>query len=311
MQKLQEHFLNTEALMKTRHSLMDIYAEHEGYVSDKWDIYLNAYDRLFKNLETSAVSLLEIGIQNGGSLEIWNTLFPHSKIIVGCDINPDCAQLKYDSEKIKLLIGNINDSNIQRQLDALSNEFDIIIDDGSHTSSDIITSFFLLFPKLNIGGIYIIEDLHCSYWQSFEGGLFNKSSSMNFLKSLTDIINHEHWGVPISKSQLLAEFNIPADVETESLLSEIHSIEFVNSICIITKNQPQNNVLGVRHVVGSQELVAKNKFANGGFLVPEPQQSPVQASSNLESEKDKKITSLTLEISELKRLLKEAQPKNG
>ncbi|RMT31001.1 hypothetical protein ALP49_04036 [Pseudomonas syringae pv. solidagae] len=297
--------------MKTRHSLMDIYAEHEGYVSDKWDIYLNAYDRLFKNLETSAVSLLEIGIQNGGSLEIWNTLFPHSKIIVGCDINPDCAQLKYDSEKIKLLIGNINDSNIQRQLDALSNEFDIIIDDGSHTSSDIITSFFLLFPKLNIGGIYIIEDLHCSYWQSFEGGLFNKSSSMNFLKSLTDIINHEHWGVPISKSQLLAEFNIPADVETESLLSEIHSIEFVNSICIITKNQPQNNVLGVRHVVGSQELVAKNKFANGGFLVPEPQQSPVQASSNLESEKDKKITSLTLEISELKRLLKEAQPKNG
>ncbi|QQQ51574.1 class I SAM-dependent methyltransferase [Pseudomonas syringae] len=311
MQKLQEHFLNTEALMKTRHSLMDIYAEHEGYVSDKWDIYLNAYDRLFKNLETSAVSLLEIGIQNGGSLEIWNTLFPHSKIIVGCDINPDCAQLKYDSEKIKLLIGNINDSNIQRQLDALSNEFDIIIDDGSHTSSDIITSFFLLFPKLNIGGIYIIEDLHCSYWQSFEGGLFNKSSSMNFLKSLTDIINHEHWGVPISKSQLLAEFNIPADVETETLLSEIHSIEFVNSMCIITKNKPQNNVLGVRHVVGSQELVAKNKFANGGFLVPEPQQSPVQTSSNLESEKDKKITSLTLEISELKRLLKEAQPKNG
>lgn len=270
--------------MKTRHSLMDIYAEHEGYVSDKWDIYLNTYDRLFKNLETSAVSLLEIGIQNGGSLEIWSKLFPHSKIIVGCDINPDCAQLKYDSEKIKLLIGDINDSNIQRQLDALSNEFDIIIDDGSHTSSDIITSFFLLFPKLNIGGIYIIEDLHCSYWQSFEGGLLNKSSSMNFLKSLTDIINHEHWGVPINKSQLLAEFNIPVDVETESLLSEIHSIEFVNSMCIITKNQPQNNVLGVRHVVGSQELVAKNKFANGGFLVPEPQQSHVQASSNIESE---------------------------
>ncbi|AAY35985.1 hypothetical protein Psyr_0927 [Pseudomonas syringae pv. syringae B728a] len=297
--------------MKTRHSLMDIYAEHEGYVSDKWDIYLNTYDRLFKNLETSAVSLLEIGIQNGGSLEIWSKLFPHSKIIVGCDINPDCAQLKYDSEKIKLLIGDINDSNIQRQLDALSNEFDIIIDDGSHTSSDIITSFFLLFPKLNIGGIYIIEDLHCSYWQSFEGGLLNKSSSMNFLKSLTDIINHEHWGVPINKSQLLAEFNIPVDVETESLLSEIHSIEFVNSMCIITKNQPQNNVLGVRHVVGSQELVAKNKFANGGFLVPEPQQSHVQASSNIESEKDKKIATLTLEISELKRLLNEAQPKNG
>ncbi|MBS7436567.1 class I SAM-dependent methyltransferase [Pseudomonas syringae] len=306
MQKLQEYFLNTEVLMKTRHSLMDIYAGHEGYVSDKWDIYLNTYDRLFKNLETSAVSLLEIGIQNGGSLEIWSKLFSHFKIIVGCDINPDCAQLNYESEKIKLLIGNINDSNIQRQLDAISNEFDIIIDDGSHTSSDIITSFFLLFPKLNTGGIYIIEDLHCSYWQSFEGGLFNKSSSMNFLKSLTDIINYEHWGVPINKSQLLAEFNIPADVDTEGLLSEIHSIEFINSMCIVTKNQPQNNVLGVRHVVGSQELVAKNKFANGGFLVPEPQQSHVQSSSNFESEKDKKIATLTLEISELKRLLNEA-----
>ncbi|RMS23795.1 class I SAM-dependent methyltransferase [Pseudomonas syringae] len=297
--------------MNARKSLLDIYTTHEGYVSDKWNIYLNEYDRLFKNIETAPVRLLEIGIQNGGSLELWGELFSNASLIVGCDINPACAQINYESENINIVIGDVKDPNVQQQINTLSDAFDIIIDDGSHTSSDIITTFFLLFPTLDMGGIYIIEDLHCSYWQSFEGGLFNKKSSMSFLKLLTDIINHEHWGVPITQSQLLTEFNIPAEIEPERFLSEIHSIEFVNSMCIITKNHPQENVLGVRHVVGSQEPVAKNKSANGGFLIPEPQQFPDQTAQALESEKDKKITRLTLEIAELKRLLSEAQSKKN
>jgi hypothetical protein len=43
-------------------------------------------------------------------------------------------------------------------------------------------------------GIYIVEDLCCSYWQDFEGGLNDEASSMAFFKSLVDVINHEHWG---------------------------------------------------------------------------------------------------------------------
>lgn len=61
--------------------------------------------------------------------------------------------------------------------------FDIIIDDGSHVSSDIIRTFALYFPKLKSGGTYIIEDLHASYWESHQGALNYSFSSIEFLKN--------------------------------------------------------------------------------------------------------------------------------
>lgn len=54
--------------MKT---LQQLYQEHHGKVSDKWSLYLAEYDRLLSPYRERAVNLLEIGIQNGGSLEIW------------------------------------------------------------------------------------------------------------------------------------------------------------------------------------------------------------------------------------------------
>ena len=42
-------------------------------------------------------------------------------------------------------------------------EFDIVIDDGSHVNKHILASFKQLVGKLKPGGIYVIEDLGCSY----------------------------------------------------------------------------------------------------------------------------------------------------
>ena len=39
--------------------------------------------------------------------------------------------------------------------------FDVIIDDGSHKPSDQIKSFEILWPMLSDGGLYIIEDVQC------------------------------------------------------------------------------------------------------------------------------------------------------
>ena len=57
-------------------SLFELYREHQGKVSDKWSIYLSEYDRLFSSYRDRPVRMLEIGIQNGGSLEIWSKYFP-------------------------------------------------------------------------------------------------------------------------------------------------------------------------------------------------------------------------------------------
>ena len=62
-----------------------------GKVSDKWDSYLPVYDRLFALRKDDAIDLLEIGVQNGGSLEIMSQFFINAKRLVGCDIDPRCA----------------------------------------------------------------------------------------------------------------------------------------------------------------------------------------------------------------------------
>lgn len=130
-----------------RKPLRELFEEHDGKVSDKWFIYLEAYERIFSTFRTRPVRILEIGVQNGGSLEIWGKYFPRADVIVGCDINPDCGELVFDDAKIRLIVGDVNSAKIEREILATSSEYDIVIDDGSHNSSDIIT------PLRDISGI--------------------------------------------------------------------------------------------------------------------------------------------------------------
>lgn len=237
-------------------SLRELYAEHQGKVSDKWSIYLAEYDRLFSSFRKQSVRMLEIGIQNGGSLEIWSKYFSNAQILIGCDINSDCATLDFHDPRIQLVIGDANTDAVENKILSHSTNFDLIIDDGSHTSSDIAKSFARYFRHLNEGGLFIAEDLHCSYWSEFEGGLYYPYSSMAFFKRLADVINHEHWGIPKERRQLLRGFSEKFSIEfDERELADIHSIEFFNSVCVVRKLQAGSNELGERFIAGQQELV--------------------------------------------------------
>ncbi len=59
-------------------SLRDIFWAHRGLLSDKWEQYLPIYEsELRPHLEHGVpISLLEIGVLNGGSLEVWHKLLP-------------------------------------------------------------------------------------------------------------------------------------------------------------------------------------------------------------------------------------------
>lgn len=233
-------------------TLEQLYALHRGKVSDKWSSYLGEYDRTFSSLRNNPVRLLEVGVQNGGSLEIWSKYFINAQNIIGCDINPKCAELEYADKRISVIVGDINSDSTEKEIKNKSTTFDIIIDDGSHRSSDIVKTFARYYPYLTNGGIYIAEDLHCSYWQKWDGGLFAPHSSMAFFKQISDIINHEHWGTSHSCEDFLRKtLDIHHCQIDENILKSIQSIMFCNSLCIIRKESPSINNLQERFIAGN------------------------------------------------------------
>jgi hypothetical protein len=232
-------------------TLETLYEAHTGKVSDRWSIYLSEYNRILADYRDKPIALLEIGVQNGGSLEVWSEFFRGAKKLVGCDINPRCAQLVFEDERIVVVVGDADSDEVQNAVLAHAPRLDIVIDDGSHRSSDIARTFARNFPRIEDGGVFIAEDMHCSYWQEFEGGLFDPLSSIAFFKQLADVVNHEHWGVREPPSSVLKrlferyQFQI-ADVE----LQHVHSIEFINSMCVVRKQKPERNHLGARFIAG-------------------------------------------------------------
>lgn len=117
--------------------------------------YIPVYEELFSKYKDKPISLLEIGVNRGYSLFTWKNYFINSKLIMGIEYQHHIVHKK---EGVEILYGDINDS--EKILNGIGDRtFDIIIDDGSHDIKDQIVAFKMLQPKVNKGGIYIIEDL--------------------------------------------------------------------------------------------------------------------------------------------------------
>ena len=253
-------------------SVKQLYDNHQGKVSDKWLLYLEEYDRLFLPYRENAVNFLEIGVQNGGSLEIWAKYFGTGKNIVGCDVNATCAGLKYDDPRIQVVVGDINSDVTEKAIKSFADAYDIVIDDGSHRSGDIVRSFCRYFRLLKHGGLYVVEDLSCSYWQKYEGGLYDPYSSISFFKRIVDCVNHEHWGIEKTRAELIHGFGERYGVAAcDELLGTVHSVEFLNSLCIVRKRDGAMNNLRDRVVVGQAAMVSPEVAALSGLSMSENQ----------------------------------------
>ena len=112
----------------------------------------NYYEPTFKDIRFQNLNILEIGVSSGLSLEMWAEYFPNS-IITGIELEKNSYQPS--TERINLVIGDATSAVTYKNLKF----FDIIIDDGSHFFQDQIFSYAILFHKLKLGGIYIIEDV--------------------------------------------------------------------------------------------------------------------------------------------------------
>jgi len=237
-------------------TIKELHVGKTGKVSDKWDSYLGYYDELLAGIRGREISMLEIGVQNGGSMETWPQYFEAGKLFIGCDIDPNCSRLIYDDPRVNIVIGDANLQETYNKISSLCSSFDIIIDDGSHRSIDIMNSFINYFPLLKPGGLYIIEDSHCLYLKDFEGGILNEYSAQYFFKKLTDVVSYQWWEKDVSLNSYLQSFFVKSG--PPSFISEgwIDSIAFRNSIITLRKAlQPGHQKLGDRIVSGTEALV--------------------------------------------------------
>lgn len=129
----------------------------------KWRHYFEIYEKYFSKFRSTPIKMLEIGVQNGGSARMWKHYFHPDSLIVGVDIDPNCKQ--HETSGIDIHIGDQSDVNFLNTLILKYNKFDIILDDGSHVSEHQLASLYHMFPHLNEGGIYFVEDVHSSYWE--------------------------------------------------------------------------------------------------------------------------------------------------
>ena len=238
-------------------NIESIHRNQRGKVSDKWSSYLPVYDRLFAPYRDLPLSLLEVGVQNGGSLEVWSRYFARARKIVGCDINPRCADLRYADPRIAVVVGDINTEETYLAIAEHSARFDLIIDDGSHLSQDVLATFVNYFPFLNPGGLFVVEDTHTLYWQSYQGGLLKENTAIAFFKLLADLVNYEHWENGQSIAQLFSSFFDSAHLPAFLAEGWIDAIEFRNSMVAVSKSErPSHAKLGERLIAGSEAAVA-------------------------------------------------------
>jgi hypothetical protein len=169
----------------------DVFNAHSGRPTSKWVHYPEIYDKYLKPIRArcsesgKAVRLVEVGVAEGGSLEVWFSYFGPSSQIVGVDINPQVSGL-FDS-RITVVTGSQSDRAVlQSCLNLLDGGIDVVIDDGSHLGSDQITTFEYFWPKLEAGGAYLVEDLHTSYWSHFRGGPGRRGTFIEYAKLLID-----------------------------------------------------------------------------------------------------------------------------
>lgn len=205
--------------MNTTRSIFD---SHQGNLIHKWDHYFEIYDKHFHEFIGKEIVVLEIGVSQGGSIDLWQKYLGRNLKYYGIDINPGCKQ--FERENVKIFIGSQEDAIF---LEKIKNEIppiDILIDDGGHTMKQQIVSFECLFEHIKMNGIYLCEDNHTSYWLNYGGGMKRKGNYMEYIKNLVDVMHLWYAG----KNTF---------IKNHKLKTQIHAIHIYDSIVVIDKKE--------------------------------------------------------------------------
>ncbi|MBR1647011.1 MAG: class I SAM-dependent methyltransferase [Selenomonadaceae bacterium] len=182
--------------------LMKFWLFEEHRCIYKWAHYFPIYEKWFEAYRGKEIVFVEVGVQNGGSIQMWHDYFGKDAKIVGIDIIPVCKQFEDPEQNIFVEIGSQDDPNFWAAFKEKYPRVDILLDDGGHQFNQQILTFREMFPHIKDGGLYMCEDCHTSYAYSMRcgtcepiilnGGVGVKGTFIEFTKNLIDEINAFH-----------------------------------------------------------------------------------------------------------------------
>lgn len=195
---------------------------HDGRLVHKWHHYFEIYDRHFARFRNKPITVVEFGVSQGGSIQMWKHYFGDQLQFVGVDINPNCKQ--FEEPGVRIEIGDQQDRTFLRALSKTLPPIDVLIDDGGHTMEQQIATYEELFPMVAPDGVYLIEDLHTSYWKQWGGSFRRKNTFIEYSKSFIDAINAWH-----SRQ--------PAKLTVSEFTKAVHSLHYYDSVLVVEKRK--------------------------------------------------------------------------
>lgn len=194
--------------------------------------YCRIYEKYFKSnfADNYPLSLLEIGYggyddpdKGGESARMWKE-FMNVPTLPGSITITDIHPKRNWPGGVEFLLCDVTDKEDFALLYFSAPHYDIIIDDGSHLNADIIAAFKNLWPVLNPGGLYCIEDVHSSYDPYYKDsntypGAYG--TAMLYFTTLTHSVN--------------SDFILPMWRDDKELRKDIEFIHFYKELIIIKK----------------------------------------------------------------------------
>ncbi len=225
---------NFDRLAPAGGELYRMFQEHLAGDLHKWHHYFPIYERYFARFRGQSVSILEIGVSLGGSARLWRRYFGPQARVTGIDVDPACA--RHAGDGIAIFIGDQADPEFLARVARERGPFDIVIDDGGHTTRQQLVSFETLLPEVKNGGVYLVEDLHSNLWPAF----FDNALGVSFLdvasrmaEKLTwwhkDEASYERYGKPVGDRA--------GSVAVPAITRSIASVAFYDSVVVFEKQE--------------------------------------------------------------------------
>ncbi|KAK5992944.1 8-demethyl-8-alpha-L-rhamnosyl tetracenomycin-C 2'-O-methyltransferase-like protein [Cladobotryum mycophilum] len=192
--------------------------------------YQFMYDKYLSGIRDKRLKLLEIGLGcnmdygPGASYYTWLEYLPNVDLYF-IEYDRQCAEKYQDkTANAHVFIGDQADPVFLAEFSTaatVNGLFDVIIDDGGHTMNQQITSLESLWPIVKPGGLYIIEDLQTSFWDTFGGDPSTKNPSKHTaMKYLYQILD-----------------DMMVGKNTKPMSRDMRSVDCMSEICALRKKE--------------------------------------------------------------------------